>query len=201
MIIYYEEFSDVYSICLSSNGRDTFVQRSDKREWASLELIISLIKQVPLETRDFNEKTKVWTILGFKGKVIITNLESMCLQGMFGPGSKVVKIEDLEEKALNRTLNEVKKEDLNKKFSQEDFFYNPHASAGTAELTGQALAQKLSTLLSLSVEELKNINDDKILKKYYRVAALKLHPDRNNGDGSKMSELNMLWGIYTSQGG
>lgn len=32
------------------------------------------------------------------------------------------------------------------------------------------------------------------LKPSYRKAALVLHPDRNNGDGSKMSELNKVWG-------
>ena len=198
MIIYYEELSDVHLFALSTNGRDTWVKRSDKKEWASLEFICSLLKQVKLEERDFNEKTKIWTILGFKGNVIKTNLESMCLQGLFGKYSEVVKIEDLEDKAARGALNEVKSKE--KKYSQEDFFYNPNAISSSTALTGQALVQKLAPLLSLSSSELTDIKDDKILKKHYRVAALKLHPDRNNGDGSKMSELNMLWSIYTNQG-
>lgn len=33
-------------------------------------------------------------------------------------------------------------------------------------------------------------------KKLYRSAAMRLHPDRNNGDGSRMSKLNELWSIY-----
>jgi hypothetical protein len=37
------------------------------------------------------------------------------------------------------------------------------------------------------------------LKKIYRSAALKLHPDRNNGDGSQMSKLNELFAIYGSK--
>lgn len=36
-------------------------------------------------------------------------------------------------------------------------------------------------------------------KKLYLSAAMRLHPDRNNGDGSKMSKLNELWGIYGSR--
>src|SRR5580704_11550353 len=31
------------------------------------------------------------------------------------------------------------------------------------------------------------------LKPFYRKAALALHPDRNNGDHSKMAELNVIW--------
>ena len=35
-------------------------------------------------------------------------------------------------------------------------------------------------------------------KKSYRMKALALHPDRNGGDGAKMSELNMYWQVYNA---
>lgn len=34
------------------------------------------------------------------------------------------------------------------------------------------------------------------LRKVYRSAAMRLHPDRNNGDGSQMAKLNQLMAIY-----
>jgi hypothetical protein len=34
------------------------------------------------------------------------------------------------------------------------------------------------------------------LRKVYRSAAMRLHPDRNNGDGSRMAKLNQLMAIY-----
>lgn len=40
------------------------------------------------------------------------------------------------------------------------------------------------------------LNDKNAAKKIYHAAAIKYHPDKNNGDGSKMSKLNELWGIY-----
>jgi len=43
------------------------------------------------------------------------------------------------------------------------------------------------------------LSDKNSAKKIYRAAAIKLHPDKNNGDGSKMSKLNELWGIYGSR--
>jgi hypothetical protein len=38
--------------------------------------------------------------------------------------------------------------------------------------------------------------DRSTAKKLFKVAALKWHPDRNNGDGSKMSTLTQLWREY-----
>jgi hypothetical protein len=38
--------------------------------------------------------------------------------------------------------------------------------------------------------------DNSSAKKLYRAAAVKLHPDKNNGDGSRMARLNELWAIY-----
>lgn len=38
-----------------------------------------------------------------------------------------------------------------------------------------------------------DLNDVNKAKSFYRKAALALHPDRNNGDGSKMSSLNEIW--------
>lgn len=43
------------------------------------------------------------------------------------------------------------------------------------------------------------LSDKASAKKIYRAAAIKYHPDKNNGDGSKMSKLNELWGVYGSK--
>lgn len=59
--------------------------------------------------------------------------------------------------------------------------------------------EELLSLLGLnSWGQLDTILSDKngAAKKLYRSAAIKYHPDKNNGDGSKMSKLNELWGIY-----
>lgn len=196
MYIYYEELGDIVSIVLSSDGRSTAIRWKNPSEKAILGLCNSLFKQVELKNWSYDEQTKVWTFMGYVGKIIYTQLESMVFQGLF-PNSEVKKIEDLEEKAKAGTLNAVKKVPKEGKFKVEDFFYSPLASD---ELSGHKLAAKIATLLEVSAADLAKAGD-KDLKKLYRAAALRLHPDKNNGDGSKMSELNMLWGIYMSQGG
>ena len=199
MYIYYEEFGDITLVALSSNGRDTFIQWKDPKEKAICNLCNGIFKEVELKNRDFNPDTNVWTFIGYVGKVIYTQLESMCTQGIF-QNSKVLKIEDLEEKAKRGALNSTVKKSVDKKFEVEDFFYSPPAAAGSTQLSGANLLNKIAEYLAVSPEQVKSASD-KDLKRLYRGAALRLHPDRNNGDGSKMSELNMLWGIYMSQGG
>jgi hypothetical protein len=196
--IFYEEITDVCLIVLSQDGYTTilFRKRQSEQDKINLGMILSLLKSVPLENRDFNDITKIWTILGPKGKVVIAQLESMILQGLFS-NVEIRRIQDLEEKALKGWLNRNRADTKEQKFSTEDFFYSPVASP---QLSGVALAEKLAPLLSLSPSDLasKEMNE-KTLKKHYLRAALRLHPDRNNGDNSMMSELNMLWGIYNSK--
>lgn len=78
--------------------------------------------------------------------------------------------------------------------SADGFFYE-HAINSPSVETKDTLALKLITILGISEETLK---DSVATKKAYRSKALLLHPDRNNGDGSKMSELNSIWSAYNA---
>ena len=70
----------------------------------------------------------------------------------------------------------------------EDFFYNHGKISSTPTLSKETVAERLKTL----------IGGDTLDKSAYRKAALRFHPDRNQGDGTRMSELNMLWQIYNA---
>lgn len=78
-------------------------------------------------------------------------------------------------------------------FTPNDFFYNT-TPVKTAE-SKDSLQQKLAALLQIPSSIL---TDPIAAKRAYRTIALKLHPDRNNGDGSKMSELNFLWSLWNA---
>lgn len=75
----------------------------------------------------------------------------------------------------------------------EDFHYEqPAAPTIVPKAT---LQQQLQQLLGLSASEM---TDSNAVKKAYRRKALEWHPDRNNGDGTKMSELNSIWSAYNA---
>ena len=74
------------------------------------------------------------------------------------------------------------------------FFYEEVLNAPVV-VTREMLQAQLCKLMEVQVVTLQ---DAVLAKKAYRAAALKLHPDRNNGDGSKMSELNSLWSQYNA---
>lgn len=75
-----------------------------------------------------------------------------------------------------------------------DFFHSFNTSI--ARIADDSHDKKLLAEL-LRVGSFDAIPTDKaVAKKLYRAAALIHHPDKNAGNGHKMSELNRLWGAY-----
>jgi hypothetical protein len=82
-----------------------------------------------------------------------------------------------------------------KTVAPEDFFYQNQGVASATIVDKNTLANQLLALLGITAEELADANK---AKKAYRRTALLLHPDRNGGDGSRMSELNSVWSSYNA---
>ncbi|HEY1646317.1 MAG TPA: J domain-containing protein [Candidatus Saccharimonadales bacterium] len=85
--------------------------------------------------------------------------------------------------------------DLRVKLESFDEFFETPAPMAKTPRTKAELIKSFEHLLK-SNEIYISIREDIDLdsgKKIYRKGALALHPDRNNGDGSKMAELNILW--------
>ena len=112
---------------------------------------------------------------------------------------EIKEIKDLESKAIKGNLNWTSTPKTGEaKYNVEDFFYTPQAAAPT--LTKESVSVRLATIFNLTEFEFVKITDETQLKRLYRQAALRLHPDRNGGEASQMSELNMLWNVYNSKG-
>lgn len=205
MYLYYEKtpgrnpIDDIYEFILSSYGATGDVDFGRKTDKALTMMLSSMFKQVATKNTLYDPITHIWTFIGHYGQIILAFIESGKTQGIIS-GLEVIEVDNLQERVKTGTLNKKNKSkqiEGERKFKEEDFFYAPVTQ--DSGLSGPALVQKLVPLLLCSEDELTKA-DNQQLKKFYRLAAMRLHPDRNNGDASKMSELNMLWGIYTSKG-
>jgi hypothetical protein len=208
MYIYYEEFKphpyaldvqSVYEFVFSSDSRSTRISFYDVKEKTTFDLISKLFKAVPLQNRSYELDTHIWTFLGISGARLIASIESLRI-GLPDLKFELKKVSHLRDRINKSQLHLSEEAFLNIekppeiKFNERDFFYAPAASASS--ISGEALYAALSALIGCSSEDLKSATPEQ-LKKYKRSASLKYHPDRNNGDSLKMSEFNMLWGIFT----
>lgn len=150
------------------------------------------LKEAPIALRSYDEATNIWTYMENWGPKIIERAKALC--SVLG-GINTIEVENLSAIATAQYFDPKK---LKLPPKPEDFFYNPTGNAATSSaLTKESACVKLASLLEVSEAILSSAASGE-LKKLYRRAALKYHPDRNNGDGSKMSELNMLWGVWNA---
>lgn len=158
------------------------------------ELLLTIYKQVPIASRTFDPELKVWTFLSTNGLKLVNMLIMQMAHGIL-KGLIMKEVEDLIEQLEAGGI----RENYSKKssFNPQDFFYNSSQPATQSALTKESVLSELSKLLECSSEELA-IYPREEAKKLYRKACLRLHPDRNNGDGSRMSQLNMLWQVYNA---
>ena len=147
-----------------------------------------VFKNIHIANRSYDDKSNVWTFLGETGKTVYEQLKNSPIVAV---GLKLEQVEDLADQATSGYI----KRPSAQRWNSNDFFYNPQGVAqGSAVLTKEAIAGKLAPLMLLSEAEIL-AGSVSSLKKPYRVAALRLHPDRpeNQGSAAAMTELNYLW--------
>jgi hypothetical protein len=198
MYVFYQHHKDPSGhVLLTEMRRSSYSNRwkiafNSPTEEAAHKACVIAHKTPPSAKRSYDDNTKVWTYFDDWGEKVIKQMETLCL----GLGVKFSAIE-VEDLAYLNTQYSFDYKKLRKPaaINPEDFFYNTAPPTGTSALTAEQIQKGLISLLEIPVTTLAGI-DAAELKRFYRKAALRLHPDRNNGDGSKMSELNMLWGLY-----
>jgi hypothetical protein len=198
MYLYYQKLPEITEFLISRDGKtnNQIYSGATVAKKAAIDFVIHTLKQVPIQNRIMDDKTYVWTIIGTSGPLILAHLESFITQGILKYFSLVEITDNLQERLkagrLDKPLRKQGVEEI--KFKEEDFFYS--APAQGSGYSRDEVISKLATLIGIDESHMEYLNQEKELKSHYRKAALRLHPDRNNGDGSKMSELNMLWSIF-----
>lgn len=193
MYIFYQHHRDgagtvvLTELKLSSRDDIWHIQFKVQLEVASFELAKPVLKFPPAAKRSYDERTKVWTYFDDYGVQVLKKLEEI-LSPVKVP--VLIEVEDLQFLATRDRFDVSKTR--RREIRPEDFFYQTAAPPQAKVID---VAAELSVLLEVSKETLAATQNGE-LKRLYRRAALKYHPDRNGGDSSKMSELNMLWGLY-----
>ena len=180
MYIYYTPHKDAASkvvlteLKLTSRATSWKINFYSNTEDAIFQLVKEkALKEVPIAFRAYDATTSIWTYMEDWGPKVIER--ARVLASVLG-GLTAIEVPDLASIAGAQYFDVTKIRSVPK---PEDFFYQ-QAPASKPALTKEQIQQKLAAL---------GVTD----KKSYRVAALQLHPDRNNGNGNAMAELNMLW--------
>lgn len=143
----------------------------------------SLLLQIPSGERSYDPNTKVWTIRKEKFDTIFQFFDAtaMILHGDITndivKGWTAFDAEDEERRKKQKAAP-----------AAEEFFY--HYSQPTTTRASLSLDDLVSKITQLILDAGISETD---LSVAYKKAVRKLHPDVNNGDGSRMSELNMYW--------
>ena len=194
MFVYYQHHRDtagtilLTELKLSSSNNKWDIAFYSNTEKAIFQLLTTdaVLKHPPVTKRSCDMKTYIWTYFDDWGVEVLKLMEQVTAP--LG-GVKLVEVDDLCYIAAQLRFDLIKKRVATEK--PEDFFYNYGNPVAAPTLTKETIMAKLLTLLEVT-------DSSQINKKAYRRAALRLHPDRNNGDGSRMSELNMFWSMYNA---
>jgi hypothetical protein len=214
--VYYEHLNpnsplEMLDLALSSDGKTTKLDWKNPKELAQSEIIRSLLKAVPPDERDYDAKTYIWSYVGPAGPRVISVL-NQAIQGGLLSGTTlkaVVNLRGLQARGDFKWKPYVPPPASRyggawgynggtpaPVYNEKDFFYAPPTSKGTGIPSGEALFVALAGLMNITGEQLKAASPQE-LKKFYRHACIRLHPDKG-GDPKKMSELTMLWSAYNA---
>jgi hypothetical protein len=187
MYVYYEHHKDasgkivLTELVLSSWGNGKLaISFLSKTENMIFEICKLALKHAPVAQRSYDPATCVWSYFDEWGQFTLDRL--VTVTDSIAHKVALIEVQDLAAQAVNKRISLSAK-----RVRPEDFFYNYGKPVAQAVMTKETLEQKLKSFMGETLD-----------KSSYHRAALKYHPDRNNGDGTKMSELNSLWSVYNA---
>ena len=148
-------------------------------------------KKVIISERNYDPDTKIWSFFNQYGKAVHDSIKNSPLSAA---GVLFQQVDNLAEQV--KSGKGIAK--ASHSYNPDDFFYQQSAPVSTGPSIADVKTKLASILMLPSGESDFATLEEGELKKLYRKAALRLHPDRNNGDAKGMTELNYLWQVYNS---
>lgn len=167
---------------ITENKNVFFVSKQDWNLVAAP--LVTMIKQIPSTKRVWDAKNYTWTI----PEDVWQRIAIVAKNGL---GCKLK-----EHKNLYQDFIYYNPQKPIEAPSADEFFYQQTENFSTnqsTEISKEDIENKLRELLELNPDLTFSIVKFDDLKKLYRRAAMKFHPDVNGGDASKMTELNYYW--------
>lgn len=161
-----------------------FVSFKNAAEKAIFELCKLTFKEIHTKERTIDMDTYIWSFFGDAGRRVYEKLKASPLATV---GLKFERVENLASQKASGYIDALKASGMD----PADFFYQQAAPASSGP-TIEQVEKKLAALLDIDTPDLETCAPGD-LKKLYRQAAMRLHPDRNNGDAKGMTELNYYW--------
>lgn len=161
------------------------------------EAVKPLLKWPPLQNYSYDPSLKLWSyfgqygVAGTYGEEVVKKIQTVV--EALGQDFRAFSIEDLAGQAANDRVD-MSGAKRKPKMSAEEFFYNHGVPTAQASMTREELMHKIGDIFGTGAAVF--AFGPGAVKKAYRTAALRLHPDRNNGDNKPMAELNSLWQEY-----
>lgn len=201
LYIHFEKFEvdgkRIVNLSFSSAHRNIVISREG---WKLVTDCSRLIKLIPTVERDQNRvpntKAWIWTISEEK----FNNLSEMWNAAKFTAPSYYIEHpypklelfcifgdgygEDHSPSSFENAAKYAPK--------AEDFFYNNAQPVGTGSMPLEQCERALAQFIETPYPFTESVN----IRKLYLKAAMKYHPDRNNGDSTQMTQLNFLYQTY-----
>jgi hypothetical protein len=192
--------SDIYMLTFSSDAlfstSSVHTNGVYGKTFDVLQEFLVFLKQIPTSDRSYEPIQRTWMVKDrhfqvmktiaesfpkFKSNIELVEWDNLAV---FLTDSDPKQVMFLQTQKWSNYTNRTKE----KPIAEEDFFYS--ASQPIAQSQFKASVEEVLVVL-FGVSILPTSKEE--LTKLYRKAALKYHPDRNAGDSSKMSELNVAW--------
>ena len=183
---------------LTEGKNKAFISKYDWQQFCIP--VVSMLQQIPSTQKVYDQTNKVYSIFDTKWDGYFDKIKNNQIPGIIdiakALGFQFKSWENIYTDLIDKVPEKWKESGVP---DASEFFYDNDTerhSPQASELSKEDIEKELKNLLEINQDITFSIIQENDLKKMYRKAAMKFHPDLNGGDSSKMTNLNYYWQQY-----